>query len=204
MHISEGVLSAPVLITGGVAAAACILYGLKKLPEDNLMLAGLVGAAFFVASLIHVPVGFSSAHLILNGLVGIILGWAAYPVIFVALLLQGLLFMFGGLTVLGVNTLTMGTGALVAGFLYRLIAVKDDSRHVRNGFAAFLAGISGVFFAALFTAFALAFSAEGFKAAAIALFVAHVPIMIAEGVITLLVCAYLRRVHNPLIYRGLK
>ena len=42
------------------------------------MLAGLLGAAFFVASLIHVPIGFSSAHLILNGLLGVVLGWAAF------------------------------------------------------------------------------------------------------------------------------
>lgn len=45
------------------------------------------------------------------------LGVSAYPVIFTALLLQGVLFEFGGLTVLGVNTTTMGTGALAAGML---------------------------------------------------------------------------------------
>ena len=57
---------------------------------------------------------FSSAHLILNGLLGVVLGWAAFPVIFVALLLQAVLFQFGGFTVLGVNTATMGLGALAA------------------------------------------------------------------------------------------
>ena len=112
MHIAEGVLSAPVILSGAALSIGAVGYGLRKLPQDNLILAGLVGAAFFVASLIHVPVGFSSAHLILNGLVGIVLGWAAYPVIFVALLLQAVLFMFGGLTTLGVNTFTMGTGVL--------------------------------------------------------------------------------------------
>ena len=82
MHIAEGVLSAPVLITGAVVAAAGVAYGLKKIPANHFMLAGLLGAAFFVASLIHVPIGFSSAHLILNGLLGVVLGWAAFPVIF--------------------------------------------------------------------------------------------------------------------------
>lgn len=33
MHIAEGVLSAPVLITGAVVAAAGVAYGLKKIPE---------------------------------------------------------------------------------------------------------------------------------------------------------------------------
>lgn len=68
MHIAEGVLSAPVLIAG--AAAAGIAVGLKRLDESRLMTAGLVGAAFFIASLIHVPIGVSSAHLLLCGLVG--------------------------------------------------------------------------------------------------------------------------------------
>ena len=57
MHIAEGVLSAPVLIAGAAAAAAGIAVGLKRLDESRLMTAGLVGAAFFIASLIHVPIG---------------------------------------------------------------------------------------------------------------------------------------------------
>lgn len=88
MHIAEGVLSAPVLIAGAAAAAAGIAVGLKRLDESRLMTAGLVGAAFFIASLIHVPIGVSSAHLLLCGLVGVMLGVSAYPVIFTALLLQ--------------------------------------------------------------------------------------------------------------------
>lgn len=63
MHIAEGVLSAPVLIAGAAAAAAGIVVGLKRLDESRLMTAGLVGAAFFIASLIHVPIGVSSAPL---------------------------------------------------------------------------------------------------------------------------------------------
>ena len=62
MHIAEGVLSAPVLIAGAAVAAAGIAVGLKRLDESRLMTAGLVGAAFFIASLIHVPIGVSSAH----------------------------------------------------------------------------------------------------------------------------------------------
>ena len=128
MHIAEGVLSAPVLITGAAAAAAGIAVGLKRLDESRLMTAGLVGAAFFIASLIHVPIGVSSAHLLLCGLVGVMLGVSAYPVIFTALLLQGVLFEFGGLTVLGVNTTTMGTGALAAGMLFHALVHPGVSR----------------------------------------------------------------------------
>ena len=202
MHIAEGVLSAPVILSGAALSIGAVGYGLRKLPQDNLILAGLVGAAFFV-SLIHVPVGFSSAHLILNGLVGIVLGWAAYPVIFVALLLQAVLFMFGGLTTLGVNTFTMGTGALLAGALYRTIARRSAAAVLRNDAAAFIAGFSGVLISAFLTALALAFTSEGFAVAAAALFTAHLPIMAAEGVLTVLVVRYLRRSGNPLVLQGL-
>ena len=77
MHISEGVLSGPVLISGGALAAAGTAIGLKNLDYDRIARAGMLSAAFFVASLIHVPVGPANAHLILNGLVGLLLGWAA-------------------------------------------------------------------------------------------------------------------------------
>ena len=118
MHISEGVLSLPVLAIGAAIATAGVVYGLRKLPAENLMTAALFGAAFFVASLIHVPIGIANAHLVLNGLLGTFLGFASFPVIFIALLLQAFLLGFGGLTTLGVNTATLGIGALFAGVAF--------------------------------------------------------------------------------------
>ena len=50
----------------------------------------LMTAAFFVASLIHVPIGPTSVHLLLNGLVGVLLGWRSALAIAVGLLLHGL------------------------------------------------------------------------------------------------------------------
>jgi cobalt/nickel transport system permease protein len=199
MHISEGVLSAPVLIAGAVFAAGGIALGLKKLRDDRLMTAGLLGAAFFVASLIHVPVGISSAHLILNGLVGVLLGWGAVPVIFIALLLQGLILQFGGLTVLGVNTVTMGAGALAAHYLFR--AVSGGQTGSRFTAAAALAGAAGILVSSLLTAAALVFTEEGFWAAAAALLAAHLPIMVAEGVITAIVCRFLLKAA-PELFSG--
>ena len=56
MHISEGVLSAPVLVTGAALAAAGISVGLKKMDYEKIPEAAVLSAAFFVASLIHVPI----------------------------------------------------------------------------------------------------------------------------------------------------
>ena len=114
MHISEGVLSPAVLGAGAVLAAAGIVIGLRKLDYDRLMTVAILAAAFFVGSLIHVPIGPSSVHLILNGLLGMLLGWAAFPSIFVALMLQAILFQYGGITVLGVNTFNMAFPAVAA------------------------------------------------------------------------------------------
>ena len=94
-------------------AAVGTAIGLKKLDYDHIARAGMLSAAFFVASLIHVPIGPSNAHLILNGLVGLLLGWAAFPAILVALILQGAFFQFGGITTLGVNTIIMALPALL-------------------------------------------------------------------------------------------
>ena len=90
MHIAEGVLSPAVLGAGAVLAVAGTALGLRRLEYDRLIGVGILSAAFFVGSLIHVPIGLASAHLVLNGLVGVLLGWAAFPSILAALLLPAL------------------------------------------------------------------------------------------------------------------
>jgi cobalt/nickel transport system permease protein len=52
---------------------------------------------------------------------------------------------------------------------------------------------------AVATAIALMATEEGFRAAAIALLAAHLPIMVAEGVISLLVVRLLRRAAPELL-----
>ena len=47
MHISEGVLSGPVLAAGAAAAAAGIAVGIKKLEGEALVRTGVLSAAFF-------------------------------------------------------------------------------------------------------------------------------------------------------------
>lgn len=74
MHLSEGVLHTPVLLSGAVLAIAGIAVGLRRLESENLPLTALFAAAFFVAGTIHVPVGIGSVHLILNGMAGLFLG----------------------------------------------------------------------------------------------------------------------------------
>jgi cobalt/nickel transport system permease protein len=54
VHISEGVLSGPVLIAGAASATAGTVIGSKKLDYDQIAKAGMLSATFFVASLIEI------------------------------------------------------------------------------------------------------------------------------------------------------
>ena len=198
MHIAEGVLSPAILGVGAVLTLTGTALGLRKLEYDRLAAVGILSAAFFVASLIHVPVGLSSAHLIMNGLAGVLLGWAAFPSILVALLLQALLFQFGGITVLGVNAFTMGFAAVASWYVFRAVCrLCPGMVGVRAG--ACMGGALGVALAAVLTALALAFTDEGFWLAARLLLLAHLPIMLVEGLVTMFTVSFIMRVRPELL-----
>ena len=196
MHISEGVLSGPVLVSGVVLAATGIAIGLKNLDYDRIPRIGILSASFFVASLIHVPIGISSVHLILNGFVGLILGWGAFPAILVALMLQAVLFQFGGITALGVNTVIMASPAVLCYFLFGRLLIKKPSVALP---AAFAAGALSVFLAGILVGLALVFTEKGFFKVATIVVMAHLPVMAVEGVITALCVGFLKRVQPSML-----
>jgi cobalt/nickel transport system permease protein len=197
VHISEGVLSAPVLAIGGGLAAAGVGIGLRKLDYERVPQVAMLSAAFFVASLVHVPLGLSSAHLVLNGLVGLVLGWAAFPAVFIALVLQAVLFGFGGLSVLGVNTVVMGAPALCCNLLFgRWLPSSPGPVAFGLGFAA---GVLGILGSCLFLAVGLVATGREFAAVACGAVVAHLPIAVAEGFITGAVIVFLLKVRPELI-----
>lgn len=196
MHISEGFLSAPVLGVGIVLAAAGTSVGLKKLKEDKIPQAAIFSAAFFVASLIHVPMGPSSAHLILNGILGLMLGWVAFPAILIALLLQGVLFQFGGITTLGVNTIIMATPAVLCYYLFAGFVHKPG---VLSHAACFACGFLSVFFSSLLVGTALMFTQESFLEVAWAVVIAHLPVMFIEGLVAIFCMSFLKKVQPELL-----
>jgi len=197
MHISEGVLSAPVLITGAVLAAAGISVGLKKMDSDKIPLVAVLSSAFFVASLIHVPIGPSSVHLIINGINGLLLGWMCFPSILVGLALQAILFQFGGITVLGVNTVTMALPGVICYYLFSRLVNREKS--LISLPAAFACGFLSVLFSGILVAIALVFTQESFMSVAKLIILAHLPVMIIEGIITLFCVAFLHRVKPELL-----
>lgn len=197
MHISEGVLTAQVLIGGGLLGAAGTAIGLGKMDYDKVMGAAIMSAAFFVASLIHVPIGPANAHLILNGLLGVILGWAAFPAILTGLLLQAVLFQYGGLTVLCLNTFNMAAPAVLCWYVFGPMLRSGGSRSFAGAFAC---GFSAVLLSTLLTAASLAFSGEAFIAPAKAMALAHLPVMIIEGIVTGFAYTFLARVKPEILH----
>lgn len=197
MHISEGVLSPYVLVGGGAAAVAGVAYALKKMDYDRVPQVAVVSGAFFVAALVHVPVGPSNAHLALNGLAGVLLGWAAFPAILVGLFLQAILFQFGGLTTLGVNTLNMALPAVVCGLAARWF-IKSSNPTLSSA-AAFACGAGAVFLSGLMVAASLALVGESFRAVAKIALAAHLPVMVIEGFMTAFLVGFLKKVRPEIL-----
>ncbi len=182
MHIVDGALSAPVLATGAVLSIAGVAIGLRKLDYNQLPQVGVLSAAFFVASYIHLPLGFSSVHLILNGLIGLTLGWVAFPALLVALLLQAVFFGFGGFLVLGVNAFNIAMPAVLVFYLCRKGLQSTNQRTV--AIWGVVGGAGATCATTLFVALSLALSGDAFLLAAKVTFIAHIPIMIIEGFVT--------------------
>ncbi len=191
-------MSGPVLGAGAALAVAGLAIGLRTMDYEKLPEVAVLSSVFFIASLIHVPVGVSSAHLILNGISGVLLGWLAFPAIFVGLVLQAVLFEFGGLTTLGVNTFNMAFPAVIVGFLCRHF-IKSSYVPVRV-VSEFVAGAGAILLSGLLVALTLLLGlGQSFWAGAGVVIMAHIPIMIAEGLITVFVVEFILKVRPEMI-----
>jgi len=196
MHIVDGAVSLPVLVGGGLLAAGGVAIGLRCLSPERIPQVGLLSAAFFVASLIHVPIGLSSTHLVLNGLLGVVLGWAAFPALLIALLLQAVLFGFGGILVLGLNTLNLAIPAVLCFYLCGP-GIRNSSPQTAFAWGA-LAGALAIALSALAVAASLAFSGDAFIAAAWLVLISNIPVLIVEGLLTGATVVMIRKIKPEL------
>ncbi len=194
VHIVDGALAAPILIGGAAVAAVGVGIGLRSIEPDRIPQVGLMSAAFFVASLVHVPLGPSSAHLLLNGLAGIVLGWAVFPAMLIALLLQAVFFGYGGLTVLGVNVVIMALPAMICYYAVR----PALGRGAAFGWGA-ATGAASVALTCIALGLALALSGREFIPAAKLVLATHVPLMGVEAVVTGAVVALLQKVRPDVL-----
>ena len=211
MHIPDGILPISVNAGGYAATAAVTWYSIRKIkqkenPRESIPKASLLTAAFFVVSWIHIPVPPTSVHLVLNGLLGALLGYYAFPAILIGLFFQAVMFGHGGLTTLGVNAVIMGLPAILAYYIFRLRKLGSKEGPKKDGAFGFLAGAVtigvsvAIFVGILVTNLPADFiSATAERAAIYTLAIAHLPLLGVEGAITSLLVIFLRRVRPGIL-----
>ncbi len=193
-HIPDGILSAPVLIAGGILAAGGVALGLRRLDDRMIPRAAILAAAFFAGSLIAVPVGPSSVHLLLAGLMGIMLGPATFLAVLVALLLQVLLFGFGGLTTLGVNTVNIALPGVLMGMALGPLIRTTTRPSVRLAAGA-LVGALAVLGTGGLVALSLWLSSTDYTPVASVVIATYLPLALGEAFVTAAVVTFLARVQ---------
>ncbi|WP_026803721.1 CbiM family transporter [Aliarcobacter lanthieri] len=195
MHISDGVLSLEVTIVSTIVSFGFLIYSFKNLTNEKISLSAVFSALFFIASFIHIPFGFTQIHLMLIGFIGIFLGNLAIFSISLALILQALLLGYGGISSLGANILIMGVSSYVVYLLFKLEIFKRLNEKIRF----FLVGFLGVFIASLSLFLLLIFSKQEYEKVAYSILLINIPTMILEGVITLFLLIYIKKVMPNLL-----
>ncbi|WP_297994582.1 cobalt transporter CbiM [uncultured Campylobacter sp.] len=195
MHISEGVLSAPVLLAGWAVTAPAVAAILWRVKQAEIPRIACFSALFFVASFVHLPVGVSSMHLMLSGLVGAFLGSRAILAIFVALFLQGVFFGFGGLSVLGVNTAVIGFPAVLGG-LFAAAAKAQELKVRTQKIYLFLAGFVPIVCSMLLLDLVLFISGREFFAIATLISLEGAILAVLEGIITLFALSFIAKFYG--------
>jgi cobalt/nickel transport system permease protein len=207
LHAPDGFFSLPLAVAGYVVVALVIAFAIRRthseLNERMVPMMGVMAAFIFAAQMINFPVaGGTSGHLIGGALAAIILGpWAAILVMTAVVGLQALLFQDGGLVVLGINLFNMSIVSVLAGYAVYFIARKVGSPSRRTLFiGGFFSAWISVMMAAVFTAFALAFSGTSPLSLALpALAAVHALIGLGEGLITVFALSFIRAARPELL-----
>ncbi len=178
VHISSSVLQPAWTVVGFLLVTPLLALALWRVNEREIPRIGVLTAAFFVASSVHIPLGMASVHLLLNGLVGVILRLRSPLAVAVGLTLQTLLIGHGGPDALGVNFVVLTLPALLAGVvcrkLFRVMPAFAAGAVVGGGTAV----LTVLFHAAV--VYAGSVDRSGFVAGVS--LVAHLPVIAVEAV----------------------
>lgn len=141
----------------------------------------------------------------------------AVPAILIALLMQAILFQYGGLSSLGVNTVITGLPAVLSHYIFMRAKSKRSTKNrphqspyvfafifrcLRNNslcLLAFFCGSFAVIISALLLGLTLALSGDEFILVAKLAVASHIPVMIVEGIITASCILFLKKVKPEAI-----
>ncbi len=189
MHISDGILSSEIVIATSVLSVGLVAYSLKNIKNSSIALISAMGAIFFIASFIHIPLGPTQIHLVLIGILGIVLGSQVFLAILIALLLQATLLGFGGLSSLGANLIIMA----LPSYLIYLITKMGLLNFLNIKIKYFMIGFIPIILSTLILALILALSKKEYLIASYTVIVANIPAMLIEGLVTIFLINYLKK-----------
>lgn len=215
MHMSDGIVDAPISVLFGVVAlaalAVCVWKARTELDERTVPLAGLVAAFIFAVQMVNFPIlPGVSGHLLGGALAAILVGpYTGALCVSIVLVVQALLFADGGVTALGTNVTNMAVIGVAAGYgtatlLYRLARRKNSDLAVPLiGVIAFVSALLGTVCAAM--GFVAEYALGGAATTALGtvaayMFGTHVLIGVGEGIITALTVMAVVRARPDLVY----
>ncbi|OLF16012.1 cobalamin biosynthesis protein CbiM [Actinophytocola xanthii] len=210
MHMSDGLINAPVsAVFGAVAVAgmAAAMAGARRdLDDRTAPMAGLVAAFVFATQMLNFPIlPGVSGHLLGGALAAILVGpWVGALCVGIVLVVQALVFADGGLTALGANITNMALIGVCAGYGVAVL-LRRLARRNRPGLLAvcFVAAFVNTVVAS--GGFILQFALGGdpaFSLGAVAGSVLglHCLIGIGEGLITALTVGAVASVRPDLVH----
>lgn len=215
MHMSDGIINAPVSMVFVVIAVAalgiCAWRAREELDERTVPLAGLVAAFVFAVQMVNFPIlPGVSGHLLGGALAAILVGpYTGALCVSIVLIVQALLFADGGVTALGTNITNMAVVGVAAGYgtaalLYRVLRRRRPDLAVPVvGVIAFISAVVGTVCAAM--GFVAQYALGGAATTSLGtvagyMFGTHVLIGIGEGVITALTVMAVVRARPDLVY----
>ena len=191
MHIPDSFIpllqAAVYWLVALVFIALSLRWARAEMREEKVPLVAVLTAGIFAIQAINVPIPWgTSGHMMGAALAAIVLGspFAAVFVLTLVLIVQGVLFGDGGITVMGANIINMGViGGFVGFFSY-----KGLNRVLKNPYpAAFAAAWLSLFVAALACAVEMALAGTfplGLGLFSMGLY--HAVIGVIEGALTAL------------------
>ncbi|GGN01950.1 cobalamin biosynthesis protein CbiM [Lentzea pudingi] len=210
MHMSDGLLNAPVSVVFLVVAAVGVGFALLKaradLDDRTAPMAGLVATFIFAVQMINFPIlPGASGHLLGGALAAILVGpYVGALCVTIVLVVQALLFADGGLTALGANVTNMALIGTATGFLVA-VALRKFAAKGKGGLAAvaFVSAFVNTMLAA--TGFVVEYAiggAGGVEIGKVALLMwgLHALIGIGEGVITAVTVTSVASIRPDLVY----
>ncbi|MCK8519438.1 cobalt transporter CbiM [Methanoculleus sp. 7T] len=136
--------------------ALALRWARRSMEEEKVPLVAVLAAGIFAIQALNIPIPWgTSGHMVGAALAAIVLGspYAGVFVLTLVLLVQGVIFGDGGITVMGANIINMG---VVGGFVgyYGYTAIQSVAHNAYA--AAFIAGWASLFISAILCAVELA------------------------------------------------